>query len=80
MYPMVWREVKRTCRLSCVEFEHKFDMRFVHSPLGISIAAIAAIRDAIYERTFSIVEFRVDKIASLTLFLNAGSNLTQRSA
>jgi len=54
-------------------------MSSVHSPRGISICEIAAIKLAIYERTVDYSVARLDMIASLTLFLKIGSRLSQRS-
>lgn len=51
-----------------------------HSPLGISILAIAATRLATCERTKDDGQTRFERIAPFALTLKTGSRLTQRSA
>lgn len=50
-----------------------------HSPRGISICEIAAIKLAICERTMEDSVARLDMIASFTLFLKIGSRLSHKS-
>lgn len=51
-----------------------------HSPLGISIAAIAATRLATCERTKDDGQTRLERMAPFAFYLKIGSRLTHKSA
>ena len=74
MYPSVWREASLIWSSWLLAFVHRLAISSCHSPRGISICAIDAIRLATYDLTSCDGEARVCMIAYLTFILNAPSS------
>ena len=79
MKPKVWREASLISRLSLLELVHRVEMSSVHSPLGISMAAIAATKDATWDLTSLEGDARVAVMAVFTFCLKTASCCTQKS-
>jgi hypothetical protein len=64
----------------CVALAQRFGISSSHSPLGISIAAIAETRLAIYERTRAEELAKLAMTACFILYLKCGSTEIHNSA
>ena len=80
MQPIVWSEASFMCSSWWVALLQRIEISSSHSPLGISILAIAATRLATCERTKGDGQTRFERMAVFAFTLKTGSKFTHRSA